>query len=56
MIEQGTTRSFNIPKQYGRNELEWILKSPTPVIFICDFGPAKLITEIKHATLSGTSH
>ena len=55
MKEQGTARSFSIPKQYGRPEYEWILKSQTPVIFIANLVPTKLATQITHTTLSGTS-
>ena len=54
MKRQGTDRTHNIPKQYN-HRTDWVLDSPSTVVWIGEIDSNKLNMEITHTTLSGTS-
>ena len=52
-MEQQGERSHTIPKQY-EDVTDWILKSPTSVIWMTDIDSQKLSTTLTHSTVSGS--
>ena len=51
--KQGKNRSHSTPTQY-KGTTDWVVKSPTPVMRICEIDTAKLSLPVTHSTLSGT--
>ena len=51
-MDQGENRTYNIPKQYENNPLEWAKKSQTTVIYIMD-DEVKLRIDLGYTTSSG---
>ena len=49
---QGKERTHTIPKHY-KGRTDWVLKSPTPVIWMSDVDMQKLNAKVVHSTVSG---
>ena len=57
MLNQGVNRTYDVPNQYenlssAESRFQWILKSPSPVIFILEESVG-LILDATKTTLSG---
>ena len=57
MLNQGVNRTYDVPNQYenlgfDESRFQWILKSPSPVIFILE-QTVELILDATKTTLSG---
>ena len=57
MLNQGVNRTYDVPKQYEKlsfteARFQWMLQSPTPVIFILE-ETVNLIIDATKTTLSG---
>ena len=54
MKRQGTDRTHNIPPQYN-HRTDWVLDSPSTIVWMSDMDANKISMEITHTTLSGTN-
>ena len=52
--KQGKERSHNLPKEYGRDWIKWILDSPAGVIAIHELESTQRLVGLRYTTLSGT--
>ena len=55
MLRQGVDRTYNEWRRWN-GPIDWVLKSPTPVVFITEREYRKLMVDLLATTLSGATH
>ena len=55
MDGQGFNRSHTMPSKYERNSIEYILGSPTTVVYLSEIETSKKGVDVRYTTISGTT-